>query len=140
MGEPLNPRYRLYHPKWYRTRIPIFWWLRRLSYAKFIARELTSVLVAYSAIMLVVQIRVLSQGAAAYDRFFSLLQSPPVLIFHALVFLGLLFHTVTWLNLAPRALVFHIAGRRIPDVLILVGHYVAWVGATAAVAWFVVRG
>ena len=42
MGKPLNPKYRLYHPKWYRSRIPIFWWLGKLSYTKFIGRELTS--------------------------------------------------------------------------------------------------
>ena len=140
MGRPLNPRYRLYHPKWYRSRIPIFWWLGKLSYTKFIGRELTSVLVAYSAMLLLFQVWILSRGEGAYAQFLAILGSRPAVIFHSLLLIGLLFHTITWLNLAPRALVMQIAGRSVPDVLVLVGHYVAWAGATAFVAWFLVRG
>ncbi len=140
MGKPLNPKYRLYHPKWYRSRIPIFWWLGKLSYTKFIGRELTSVLVAYSAMLLLFQVWVLSRGELAYEQFLAILGSRPVVILHSLLLAGLLFHTITWLNLAPRALVMRIAGRRVPDALVLVGHYVAWASATAFVAWFLLRG
>ena len=43
-----NPRYEPYHPKWYRKRVPIFWWLENLAYVKFITRELTSLAVGYA--------------------------------------------------------------------------------------------
>ena len=50
----MNPDYRRHHPKWYRPRVPIFWWLSERAYVKFIGREMTSVLVAYSAVMVLV--------------------------------------------------------------------------------------
>ena len=133
-----NPKYELYHPKWYRERFPIFWWLERFAYAKFITRELTSVAVGYATILLVLQVWFLSRGEQAYERFLSFLQAPAVLVFHGVVLLFLLFHTVTWLNLAPKALVLRLGGKRLPDAAVLAGHYAAWLGATALLVWLVV--
>ena len=61
----MNPEYRPYHPKWYRHRVPIFWWLGQWAYLKFIARELTSILVGYSAVMLLVLVVAVDRGEAA---------------------------------------------------------------------------
>ena len=139
MGEPLNPRYRLYHPKWHRTRIPIFWWLRSFAYIKFISRELTSLFVAYAGLLLLIEVSVLARGEAAYGRFLAWLQSPAVLALNAFVLLALLFHTFTWLNLAPRALVLRVGKRRVPDALVLAAHYSAWIAASALLAWLILR-
>lgn len=133
----MNPDYKLYHPRWYRTRMPIFWWLGKLSYTKFIIRELTSLAVGYAAILLLVQIWALSRGH--YDRFESWLQTPFVLIVHGLVLLVLLFHSITWLNLAPSALVLRIGGRRIPDRAVLIAHYLGWIAASGLVYWYLVK-
>ena len=51
-SEGANSSYRLYHPKWYRERYPIFWWLQKFAYGKFIVRELTSLAVGYAAVLL----------------------------------------------------------------------------------------
>jgi len=131
-----NPSYKLYHPRWYRVRMPIFWWLKKLSYSKFITRELTSLSVGYAAVLLLAQVWILSLGRETYERFQDLLRSPAVLAFHALVLLSLLFHTITWLNLAPRALVLHLGRLRVPDAAVLAGHYVAWLAATSLVVWY----
>lgn len=133
-----NPKYELYHPKWHRKRYPIFWWLERFSYGKFIAREVTSLAVGYAAVLVMVQVWVLSRGEQAYERFTQFLGSPLVLVFHGVVLLALLFHSVTWLNLAPKALVLSVRGKRLPDAAVLAGHYAAWLGATALVVWFLV--
>ena len=109
-----NPKYELYHPKWYRKRLPIFWWLERFSYAKFIIRELTSLAVGYTAMLLIAQVWFLSSGEQAYERFLSVLRSPAVLVFHGIVLLFLLFHSITWLNLAPKALVLRVGSKRLP--------------------------
>lgn len=133
----MNPDYKLYHPRWYRTRMPIFWWLGKLSYTKFIIRELTSLAVGYAAILLLVQIWALSRGV--HDRFAVWLQTPVVLFVHALVLLVLLFHSITWLNLAPSALVLRIGGRRIPDQAVLIAHYLGWIAASGLVYWYLVK-
>ncbi len=133
-----NPKYERYHPKWYRKRYPIFWWLEKHAYRKFIARELTSVAVGYVAVMLILQVWVLARGEQAYERFVQFLRSPAVLVFHGVVLLFLLFHSVTWLNLAPKALVLRVGRKRVPDAGVLVGHYAAWLIATALLVWFLV--
>ncbi len=136
MGEAVNPDYKLYHPKWHRTPMPIFWWLGKLSYTKFITRELTSLAVGYSAVILVLHIWMLSRGEEAYARFVGFLQSPPALILNTLVFVAVLFHTVTWLKLAPKALVLRLRHRQVPDQVVLAAHYLGWLAASGLVLWF----
>ncbi len=133
----VNPKYELYQPKWYRKDYPIFWWLGSVAYGKFITRELTSLAVGYAAVLLMLQVWVLSKGQADYERFLDFLESTPVLIYHGLVLVFLLFHSVTWFNLAPKALVLRLGRRRIPDAIVLAGHYAAWLVATALVIWLV---
>ncbi len=134
----MNPDYRPYHPKWFRRRVPIFWWLRQAAYVKFISRELTCLLVAYVAILLLVFVAAVDRGEASYLALVGWLSQPMVVAFHVAVLLGTLFHTVTWLNLAPMALVVKVGGRRVPARAILLGHYFAWVACTIAVAWALV--
>ena len=50
-----------------------------------------------------------------------------------------LFHAVTWFNLAPQAMVVHLGGKRLPGALIAGANYAAWVVATALVLWIVSR-
>jgi fumarate reductase subunit C len=131
----VNPEYKLYHPKWYRRRMPIFWWLERTSYVKFIARELTSVAVAYAALVVLAEVWALGRGEETFDRLNRALASPPWLAVNALALAALLYHTVTWLHLAPKAMVVRVGGRRVPDAALLAGQYLGWLAATALVAW-----
>lgn len=131
----MNPAYQPYHPKWHRKRIPIFWWLGKPAYTKFITRELTSLAVGYAVVLLLAEICALASGEAAHASFLRLLAAPPVLAFHLLVCAALLFHSVTWLNLAPKALVLRLGGRRLPDWIVVSGHYFLWLVASGAVVW-----
>jgi len=135
----MNEAYRRHHPKWFRARIPIFWWLRQLAYTRFIVRELTSLAVAYAALLVLAEVYALGAGPRAFDRFSAWLGSPFAIVLHGLLLLALLFHSVTWIHLAPRALVVRLAGRRVPDLLVLLGHYVMWLTATGLLAWVLLR-
>ncbi|PQM45591.1 Fumarate reductase subunit C [Mycobacterium talmoniae] len=48
-----------------------------------------------------------------------------------------LLHAVTWFGLAPRAMVLHLRGRRVPARAVLAGHYAAWLAISVFVAWLV---
>ena len=135
MGEPMNPGYTGHHPKWHRRRIPIFWWLGKAPYTRFIIRELTSLAVGYTALVLVLQVWSLDRGPESYDRFVNWLQLGPVVTLNVLVLGALVYHSVTWLNLAPRALVVRVAGRRLPGTVVLLMHYAGWLVASVAVLW-----
>lgn len=133
MAKALNAGYKRHHPKWHRERVPIFWWLRSASYVKFMFRELTSLFVAYAAGLLLVQAWVLGQGAAAHARLLNWLSHPAVVTWHVILLATLLFHTVTWLNLTPQALVLRLGRWRVPKAVVWAGHYAAWLVLSLAI-------
>jgi fumarate reductase subunit C len=130
-----NPGYTRYHPRWYRRRMPIFWWMGKGAYTRFILRELTSLFVAYAALLLVAYSWAVGQGPDALEAFVAWLARPGVWAFHGFVLVALLFHSVTWLKLAPSALVIRVGGRRIPDGAVVAGHYLAWISVSAVLVW-----
>jgi fumarate reductase subunit C len=135
-----EPHYTLYHPRWYRRRVSVWWWLQNRAYAGFVLRELTSVFVAYFAGLSLWQLRALAQGPEAYGRFLARLQTPLFLALDTVAFLFVLFHAITWFNLAPKAMVLRLSGTRVPDRVILGLNYAAWLVLSAAVAGVLLRG
>jgi fumarate reductase subunit C len=133
------PRYTPYHPRWYRRRVSVWWWLESSAYTGFVVRELTSVFVALFALVILWQLRALAQGPEAYARVLARLRTPPFLAFHAVALLFVLFHSVTWFNLAPKAMVLRLGGKKVPDGLIQGMNYAAWLVLSAAVAFILVR-
>ena len=57
-----------------------------------------------------------------------------------LALLFVLLHSVTWFNLAPKAMVVRLKGKRMPDALVAGANYAAWLVLSAAVAFFLLRG
>jgi fumarate reductase subunit C len=101
-------------------------------------RELTSVFVAGFALVTLWQVRALAQGPEAYAAFLARLRSPLFLVVNGLGFVAMLFHAITWFNLAPRAMVVRLGGRRLPDWSVAGINYLAWITLSAAVAWLLV--
>jgi succinate dehydrogenase subunit C len=131
--------YTPYHPRWYRRRVSVWWWLQNRSYTGFVLRELSSVFVALFAAVTVWQLRALAEGPEAHARFLALLGTPFFLVLHGVAFLFVLFHSVTWFNLAPKAMVVRFKGKRVPDAWVAGANYAAWAGLSAAVAWLLLR-
>jgi len=135
-----DPHYTLYHPRWYRRRVSVWWWLKKGAYTGFVLRELTSVFVAFFAVVTLWQLRALGQGPEAYGAFLARLKTPPFLVLDAIAFLFVLFHAITWLNLTPKAMVVRLRGKRVPDWAILGANYAAWLVLSVAVAFVLLRG
>jgi fumarate reductase subunit C len=129
-----------YLPKSYRPVVSTYWWLAKWPYLKFMLRELTCVFVAWFVILTLLQVSALSRGAADYAQFQDWLKNPFVILLNAVSFLFVVFHAVTWFNLAPKAMAVRMGGKRVPDALIAGPNYVAWLVVSAAVAWIVLRG
>jgi fumarate reductase subunit C len=134
------PLYTEYHPRWYRRPVSTYWWSRQWSHFKFILRELSSIFVAYFVVLLLLLLRALSQGPASYAEFQQWLETPLALGLNTLSLFFVLFHTITWFNLAPRALPVRVRGKRVPDWLVAAPNYVAWLAISAVIAWFVLGG
>ena len=135
-----EPHYTLYHPRWYRRRVSVWWWLQNRSYAGFVVRELTSVFVAFFAVVYLWQLLALAQGPEAYAQFLARLRTPLFLALDTVAFLFVLFHAVTWFNLAPKAMVLRFSGKRMPDWVIVGSNYAAWLVLSGAVAFVLLRG
>jgi fumarate reductase subunit C len=132
--------YTPYHPRWYRRRVSVWWWLESRSYTGFVLRELTSVFVAFFALVLLWQIRALGHGPDAYTRVLARLRSPLFVSLNVLALAFVLFHSITWFNLAPKAMVVRLKGKRVPDLVVAGANYAAWIVLSAAVAAILLRG
>ena len=133
-------RYTPYHPRWYRRRMSVWWWLKNRAYAKFVLREMTSVFVALFAVLYLLQLRALSQGPDAYAQFMARLKTPLFLTVDIVALVFVLFHTITWFNLTPTAMVVRVKGKRVPDTIVAGSNYLAWVVLSGIVAWIFTRG
>jgi fumarate reductase subunit C len=122
----------------YPRRMGSDWWLKRGAYTFIMLRELTAVLIAAYLVWFVVLVEKLGQGAEAYADYVDVfLRSPAMLVFHAIALAASLFHTITWFNLAPRALVVRIGEDRLPEAAIAGPHYAAWIVFSLGVLWWV---
>src|SRR5512138_2936364 len=96
--------YTEFHPRWYRPRVSTYWWLERWSSARFILRELTSVPVAWFVVLTLLQLQALRRGPMAYAEFQEWLASPVLIALNILSFAGVIYHSITWFGLAPKAM------------------------------------
>ena len=131
MISPLEARY-------YRQRVPRWWWVRRRSYAIFMLRELSSLFVALFVVELLLLVWAVARGPAAYQGFLDAMANPAVIVVNVVTLAFVLLHAVTFANLTPRAMVVRMRGRRVPPRAVLAGVYVGWLVVTAFLAWLVV--
>jgi len=134
------PSYTDFHPRWYRVRVSTYWWLTKWSYMKFVLRELSSIFVAWFVVLTLLQIRCLSQGPEAYARWQEWMRNPFLIAGNVVTLFFVLWHTVTWFNLAPRAMAVRVAGKRVPALLIAAGNYLAWAVVSVILAWIILGG
>lgn len=126
-------------PRLYRKPVSTFWWLRRRSYLIFVLRELSSVFVAWFVVFLLLLVHAVSSGSEEYQRFLSWSASGWVVALNTIALLFVLLHTVTWFDLAPKAMVVRVRNRPVAPVVIVGLHYLLWGLLTAIVLLVVLR-
>jgi len=134
------PAYTEFHPRWYRPKMSTYWWLGRWPFVKFILRELSSIFVAAFVVITMLQIRALGRGPEAYQAFQQLMANPLMVLLNVIILFFVVFHTITWFNLTPRAMVVRIRGKRLPDAMIAAPNYVGWIIVSAVIAWIILGG
>lgn len=133
------PQYTEFHPRWYRPKVSVYWWLGERHYLKFILRELSSVFVAWFVIETLMLINALHSGPDAYAQFLQTMQNPLLIILNVISLFFVVFHTITWFNLAPSATPVRVGGKRLPDAMIAGPAYVASIVISAFICWLVLR-
>jgi fumarate reductase subunit C len=82
-------------------------------------------------------VHAVTQGEQQYRRFLTWTAQPWVLLVNAVALLFAVFHAVTWFNLAPRAMVVRLRGRRVPAAWIAGINYALWALVSAVTAWVI---
>lgn len=136
-ARPSPARYTEFHPRWYRPRVSVYWWMGQRQYLKFILRELSSVFVAIFVVETLFMLAALKDGPQAYADFLAAMASPLMIALNVVSLLFVLFHTITWFNLTPSAMPVRLGGKRVPAFMVAAPSYVAWIVISAAVYWFV---
>ena len=113
------------------------WYMRNSRYKVYVMRELTSFLVAFYSFLTIAALAALaSDSAEVWNGFLASQQSTGMAVFHATALLYFLFYqTFPWFKLAPKAMPIQLGEKKLPDMFIVVGHYVAWVVASAIIFW-----
>jgi succinate dehydrogenase subunit C len=132
-----GPSYTDYHPRWLRRRVSTYWWLEKPSYFAFVLREGSCLFVAWFVVYLLLLVYRVLQGEAAYQEFLAWSARPRVLVLNIVSFVFLVYHAITFFDAAPRALAVHIGKTRVPERIVGVSHYAAWLVASVLVFWLV---
>ena len=129
-----EPSKRLVRP------MPKAWWISKPSWFLFLLRELSSVFVAVFVVTMIVLVRRLADGPAAYEEFLAWSRRPAVIGYHVVALAFVLDHTATWFLAAPKAMRLRLGEEPVPPLAVIAGHYAAWLVASAAIAWLLLRG
>ena len=129
-------RYTLYHPKWYRRPVSVWWWLSSWRYMKFVLRELTSVPVAIFSLLTLWQVPLSRERARSLRPFRDV---DVVFSRHRAQRSDLRCRLVSRADVVPSGPQgdgSSSLGKTRSDLLIIVSNYIGWVVVSAVVAWF----
>jgi fumarate reductase subunit C len=123
----------------WRRPISTWWWLQKRTYFVFVMRELSSLFVAWYVLFLLLLVRAVGRGEAAYENFLDWAASPVIVAVNVVAFAFIALHTVTWFSLTPQAMALRFRGRSVPGSLIIGAQYAGLATASAFVCWLVIR-
>ena len=113
------------------------WYMRNGRYRKYMLREVTCLLVGFYGLLAVFALTVLARGSEdAWNAFLASQQNGFWISFNAAALIYfLVFMTFDWFKLAPKAMPVQLGEKKLPDIVIVVAHYVAWAVVTGIVFW-----
>jgi fumarate reductase subunit C len=123
----------------WRRPVSTWWWLRKRTYFVFVMRELSSLFVGWFVLYLLLLVRAITQGDAAYQDFLDWASHPVFVVINVVGFLFIVLHTVTWFMVTPQAMAPQVRGKPVPPPLIIGALYAGLVVVSAVIWWLVTR-
>ena len=112
------------------------WYMRNGRYRVYILRELSSVIVGFYTFLTICGLAALADSPERWSSFLAWQQSTTMVAVHGFALLYFLFYqTFPWFKLAPKAMPIQLGEKKLPDIYIIVGHYVAWIVISAFILW-----
>lgn len=123
----------------WRRPISTWWWLRKRTYFVFVMRELSSLFVGWFVLYLLLLVRAVTQGEAAYQDFLDRAGSPVLVVINVVGFVFIVLHAVTWFSLTPQAMALRVRGKPVPAPLVIGAQYAGLAVVSAVIWWLVTR-
>jgi fumarate reductase subunit C len=109
------------------------WWRRDPFFVRYMIREVTAVIVAAYAIVLLVGVLALSRGETAWNAWLAALRSPLSVALHVLMLVAMIYHTWSWFQIMPKTMpAMFVGGKRVSAPVIVFSGLVAAVVASLA--------
>ena len=121
--------------KEYVRPMPATWWLHNYHLVLFMIRELTSLFVAGYAVFLLVLLYL--RFTDQEPRFNEVLTSPVSIILQLIALVFVVFHSVTWFNLTPKAVILWRGEEKVSPALIAGAHYALWAVVSLIVLYLI---
>ena len=112
------------------------WYLANSGYMQHMAQELSSVFVAITAVLLLRGLHALAGGEVAWQAFLTGLGSPLVLGLLWLLLITLLYHSISWFAVTPKAMPVQIGEGFLSGIIIAGAHYLVWAAVSLIILYF----
>lgn len=103
------------------------WITRHPRYIRYMVRELSCLFIMGYTFVLIVGLKSLAEGPAAYEAFLAGLRTPLSIAFHVVAIAFATYHSVTWFLLAPKAMPLQRGEEFVPAAVISGAHFAGWV-------------
>jgi fumarate reductase subunit C len=113
------------------------WYMRKGRYRRYMLREVTCLLVGFYVALMIWALAALADASPqSWARFLASQQNAVMTAVHAFALIYyLVYMTFDWFKLAPKAMALQLGGKAVPGLVVVIGHYVAWIVVTVAVFW-----
>ena len=112
------------------------WYMRNGRYKRYMLREVTCLLVGFYCLLILWGLAALAAGPERWNGFLESQQNLLMVIVHAIALIYyLVYMTFDWFKLDPKAMPVQLGEKKLPDRVIVIGHYVAWAAVSLFVFW-----
>ncbi|WP_447894988.1 fumarate reductase subunit C [Vreelandella sp. GE22] len=115
------------------------WWLKHRFFKLYMLREATVLPLVFFLLCLMAGMVALVQGADSWQGWVGFMGSPLVLALNLLALAASLYHAATFFVLFPRVMPLRIAGRSLPDNMIVAGQWAGVVVVALLFFWLLGR-
>jgi len=103
------------------------WYMRNGRYKRYMLREVTCLLVGFYCFLTIWAFAALAAGPDPWNGFLQSQQNLLMVVVHAIALIYfLVYMTFDWFKLAPKAMPLQLGEKKLPDQVIVIGHYAAW--------------
>ncbi len=105
----------------YHSPMPANWWQKSGFYRFYMLREATAIPALWFSLEMIFALYALKNGEQSWQAFVTVLQNPFMLLINLVALAAALLHSKTWFELAPKAQVIVLGGKKLSPAPVIKG-------------------